>query len=87
MGRKAIAVAVIWALTAPVVSFGDPPPWAPAHGWRAKHDPFYLGYTGKKWDRDFGVLDGRCNRSAVKQSVRRSPLVRIVRPESISSLC
>jgi len=38
---KAMAVAVIWALTAPVVSFGDPPPWAPAHGWRAKHDPLF----------------------------------------------
>ena len=63
---KAIAVAVVWALTVPVpVSFGDPPPWAPAHGWRAKHDPLYLGYTGKKWNRDYGVIDGRCNRQAV----------------------
>lgn len=64
--RKVFAVAMIWALTMPVsVSFGDPPSWAPAHGWRAKHDPLYLGYTGKKWDRDYGVLDGRCNRQAV----------------------
>lgn len=63
---KAVAVAVVWALTAPVpVSFGDPPPWAPAHGWRKQHDPFYLGYTGKKWNRDYGVIDGRCNRQAV----------------------
>lgn len=63
---KAIAVAVIWALTMPVpVTFGDPPPWAPAHGWRAKHDAQYLGYTGKKWGRAYGVLDGRCNRQAV----------------------
>ena len=63
---KAVAVAVIWALSLPVpVAFGDPPPWAPAHGWRAKHDPLYLGYTGKKWGRDYGVLDGRCNRQAV----------------------
>ena len=63
---KAIAVAVIWALTVPVpVTFGDPPPWAPAHGWRAKNDPLYLGYTGKKWDHDYGVINGRCNRQAV----------------------
>ncbi len=63
---KAVMVTVIWALTMPVpVSFGDPPPWAPAHGWRKKHDPLYLGYTGKKWGRDYGVLDGRCNRRAV----------------------
>jgi surface antigen len=38
----------------------DPPPWAPAHGWRKKHDPNYVGYTGKKWDRDYGVLEGKC---------------------------
>ena len=63
---KAMAVAVLWVLTMPVqVSFGEPPSWAPAHGWRSKHDSLYLGYTGKKWDRDFGVLDGRCNRQAV----------------------
>ena len=63
---KAMALAVIWALTVPVpVSFGDPPPWAPAHGWRKKHDPLYLGYTGKKWERDYGVLSGNCNREAV----------------------
>lgn len=63
---KALAIAVTLALAAPVpVAFGEPPPWAPAHGWRKKHDPFYLGYTGKKWNRDYGVLDGRCNRQAV----------------------
>lgn len=43
----------------------DPPPWAPAHGWRKKNDPNYVGYTGKKWDKDYGVLEGRCNTAAV----------------------
>lgn len=45
--------------------YGDPPPWAPAHGWRKKHDPNYVGYTGKKWDNDYGVVQGSCNREAV----------------------
>ena len=63
-GGRAIAVAVVWALAVPV-TFGEPPPWAPAHGWRAKHAPLYLGYTGKQWGRDYGVIDGRCNRQAV----------------------
>ena len=38
------------ALTAavPQGAYADPPPWAPAHGWRKKHDPNYVGYTGKK---------------------------------------
>ena len=42
-------------------TFADPPPWAPAHGWRKKNDPNYVGYTGKRWERDYGVLEGRCN--------------------------
>jgi hypothetical protein len=37
----------------------DPPSWAPAHGWRKKHDPDYVGYTGKKWPDDYGVVSGR----------------------------
>ena len=49
----------------PVPSPADPPPWAPAHGWRKKNDPNYVGYTGKKWDKDFGIIEGRCNIAAV----------------------
>ena len=62
----ALAAAVCWALIpAMQVAFGDPPGLAPAHGWRARNDARYLGYTGKKWDRDYGILDGRCNRQSV----------------------
>lgn len=53
----------------PSVSFADPPPWAPAHGWRKQHDPDYVGYTGKKWDRDYGVVNGSCNLQAVGAAV------------------
>lgn len=49
----------------PFNSYGDPPPWAPAHGWRKKNDPHYVGYTGKKWDHDYGIIGGQCNREAV----------------------
>jgi surface antigen len=52
-------------LLVPHAAYGDPPPWAPAHGWRKKNDPYYTGYTGKKWEKDYGVLNGRCNREAV----------------------
>jgi len=52
------------AIAVPLNSYGDPPPWAPAHGKRKKGDP-YTGYSGKKWDRQYGVIDGRCNREAV----------------------
>jgi surface antigen len=42
-----------------------PPKHAPAHGWRKKHDPYYVGYSGNHWDRDYGILSGRCNREEV----------------------
>jgi len=58
-------VALISLSFVPVPSPAEPPPWAPAHGWRKKNDPNYVGYTGKKWDRDYGVLEGRCNAAAV----------------------
>lgn len=57
-------VAGALAVAVPVTTYGDPPPWAPAHGKRGKGED-YNGYTGKKWKKDYGVLDGRCNREAV----------------------
>ena len=52
------------AMTAPL-AFADPPPYAPAHGWRAKHDPYYVGYTGRHWNDDYGIREGRCDRNRV----------------------
>ena len=46
-------------------AWADPPAHAPAHGWRKKHDPAYRGYTGREWERDYGVLEGRCNRKEI----------------------
>lgn len=51
-----IEISAVWA---------DPPAHAPAHGWRRKHDPNYAGYTGKKWEQDYGVVSGHCNTDAV----------------------
>src|SRR3954469_2283540 len=59
--------ALLMTLAEPVLA--DPPPWAPAHGWRGKHEGRYVGYTGSEWDRDYGVLGGRCNRQAASQAV------------------
>ena len=59
-------VAVLLSLSlVPVPSPAEPPPHAKAHGWRKKNDPTYVGYTGKKWQKDYGVLEGRCNTAAV----------------------
>jgi len=48
-----------------VQALADPPAHAPAHGWRKKHDPYYVGYTGTKWERDYDVSSGRCNREEI----------------------
>jgi len=52
---------VVWASPA----FADPPAHAPAHGWRKKHDPNYVGYTGYQWERDFDISSGSCNRQEI----------------------
>ena len=51
----------VWAGPA----FADPPAHAPAHGWRKKHDPYYVGYTGVAWERDFDISSGSCNREEI----------------------
>jgi surface antigen len=66
MSRIATVALVVSALivwTAPVLA--DPPAHAPAHGWRKKNDPHYVGYTGRQWDRDFQIASGRCNRQEI----------------------
>lgn len=66
MGRLRIVVVATAALTVvPVPAPADPPPWAPAHGWRKKNDPNYVGYTGRKWRQDYGVVEGKCDASRV----------------------
>lgn len=59
------AFAALLALAIALPAVAEPPPWAPAHGWRKKHDPYYVGYTGHKWEKDYGVIGGRCNTEAV----------------------
>ncbi len=64
---KLIILTFIATLILPIApsAYANPPPWAPAHGWRKKHDPYYVGYSGKKWDKDYGVISGECNWQAV----------------------
>ncbi len=47
------------------VALADPPAHAPAHGWRKKHDPHYVGYTGTEWERDYDVSSGTCNHAEI----------------------
>src|SRR5258707_819066 len=66
MKRIELALATLFTLALlPVPAPADPPPWAPAHGWRKKNDPNYVGYTGRKWEKDYGVVEGHCNTQAI----------------------
>lgn len=60
-----LIAALAFALACPAIVYADPPPFAPAHGWRKQHDPYYEGYYGKKWPKDYGVVSGRCDYAAV----------------------
>ena len=61
--RRIVSIVALGAaLAAPVATLADPPAHAPAHGWRKKHDPYYVGYTGRQWSEDYGVRSGRCDR-------------------------
>ena len=60
----ALALMVSFTFAAPV-AVADPPSHAPAHGWRKKHDPYYVGYTGYRWSDDYGIRGGRCDRDRV----------------------
>ena len=62
-------VAILTIVVLPSIVGATPPPWAPAHGWRRQHDPYYVGYAGRRWRDDFGVVGGRCNRAAVGAAV------------------
>lgn len=64
------ALSLLAALTLPALA--DPPPHAPAHGWRKKHASrherdarYYVGYTGRHWEHDYDIQSGHCNREAV----------------------
>lgn len=56
-----LALMAAWWSTA----VADPPPHAPAHGWRKKHDPHYVGHSGRQWEHDYDIVSGRCNREAI----------------------
>jgi len=64
--HQAVLIALAATLALPAApAVADPPPWAPAHGWRKKNDPNYVGYTGHKWDQDYGIVEGHCDWQAV----------------------
>jgi surface antigen len=65
MSKRVVLVVAIMVSVWSAQAVADPPAHAPAHGWRKKHDPNYVGYTGTTWERDYDVSSGHCNREEV----------------------
>lgn len=67
ISRAALAILAssVVALSLPAVA--DPPPHAPAHGWRAKQNgqKHHIGHGGYEWELDYGVQSGSCDRRAI----------------------
>lgn len=65
MRRTTLLLAALLSCAWMGEAFADPPAHAPAHGWRKKHDPYYVGYAGTRWERDYEISSGRCNREEI----------------------
>lgn len=74
MSKYITLVLTTLVMLAPFVAFADPPPWAPAWGYRAKHDHrhhhehyrTYYDEAPEYYDRvDNAILSGTCNRDLV----------------------
>jgi surface antigen len=63
LAARALILTVATFMTTAV--FADPPDHAKAYGRRKKDEARYLGYTGREWGRDYGVLEGSCNRKEI----------------------
>jgi len=74
--RKFILAAAMAAMVLPSIALADPPPWAPAHGRRAKEakhdwkrydynrpDPRYGGYYADRYYRDGRYRERRLTRA------------------------
>ncbi len=69
LARKTFALGALLPITLALPALADPPSHAPAHGWRKKHPADYVGYTGERWENDYEVSAGRCNREAVGAAI------------------
>ncbi|MGH6960966.1 MAG: glycine zipper domain-containing protein [Dongiaceae bacterium] len=76
----ALALAVAATALPPGAANADPPPWAPAHGWRAKQNksyrieepvyvvqpyPYYVQPQSYGYPVPYGIDSGRCNRDVI----------------------
>jgi surface antigen len=72
----ALALCAALAVPATAPAYADPPPWAPAHGYRAKHDYKHKHKHDDDDDDDrrvyvvpYGIDHGQCDRGLVSSEV------------------
>ena len=65
LSKTAFAALLCASVLGSTPALSDPPDHAKAYGWRKKHDNRYVGYTGREWDRDYGVREGSCHRKEI----------------------
>lgn len=58
--RNALRALLVLAMAFPATVLADPPPWAPAHGYRAKGK-----HKGHAYTVPFGIAQGTCYRELV----------------------
>jgi surface antigen len=63
--QSVLAACLCASIFASTPAWSDPPDHAKAYGWRKKHDDRYVGYTGREWQRDYGVVEGSCHRKEI----------------------
>ena len=78
IAEAGLALALVIAIAAPAtVAYADPPPWAPAHGWRAKHASKGKSKQGTSYAArpaatpyydyapSLGIFEGVCSREVI----------------------
>jgi len=70
LGLLALALLLVWSLGPPAPATAEPPPWAPAHGYRAKHKPhFDQPARYAIVPVPYGIEHGRCDRERIASAL------------------
>ena len=69
-----VAAALVAAIATSAPALADPPPWAPAHGYRHKHkhhhhDDIVVVQPRVAYVAPYGIAQGRCDRALVSQEL------------------
>ena len=64
---------LVLILTLPCLALATPPPAASAQASRKQRDSLYAGYSGRRWNDDYAVRSGACNRAGIAAALAAEP--------------